>query len=720
MIPATSFLASMADAAARSLLLATAVGAGLWILRVRNVVAQKAAWILVLAASCAMPLVARWAAHASWLPDRDTFVVTARAWTGRTVRNDAPPVAISAKAFVHRETETAAVPAPAFEASPNRFPAPAIAYAASPSAPTTPVAARAPVAAPAPSPLAWLSPARALLLLYFAVCAAMLFRLACGAWVAVRLWRLAEPVSIGSLTPGIALRSSRTVASPVTVGAGIILPADHAAWDAEKLRIVLAHEISHVRQRDFALQLAASLYVALFWFSPLGWWLKRKLSRLAETISDGAAVHQAASHASYAQVLLEFAALPRPISIGVAMAHRGHIRSRIEHLLNESSFRQAFSGGRMRLAAAVLLVPVALFAATAMVRVHAAGQQVPPATAPAPQSDNSVTPAPHPSDMTPPAAEGPAASAPVQSPAVPPAPSDPGIAPGPLAGPAPDGAPIAPPSPDGDNLVVGPGFGPNGSMWAARKAQLDAQGAQLRAMIQAVKASDMAPFFASGLGKGWWSDGNSYAYVTGDGEKNVHFSGNWYETSRDEIDKARKVAHGDFLWFERDGKSYVIDDPAALASLKPMQDQMEVLGKQQEDLGKQQEELGSQQEVLGKKQEEARVPTPDVSKEMADLNAAIAKLNAKRGGTVSQEDLADLQGKIAELEGKLGSLEGELGGKQGEIGRQQGELGAQQGRLGAQQGRLGAQQGRIAREMDGKALTIIDESMKNGKARPVE
>ncbi len=205
----------------------------------------------------------------------------------------------------------------------------------------------------------------------------LLFRICFGAWAALVCGGARTGPARQSPTAGVRVRSSRAIASPVTVAAGIVLPADYAGWDTEKLRIVLAHESSHVRQRDFFLQLAASLYIALFWFNPLGWWLKRKLTDLSETISDGAAVNQAASHASYAQVLLEFAALPRPITIGVAMAHRGHLRSRIEHLLNENNFRQAFSGGRMRLAAAVLLVPVALFAATAMVRVHAAAQQTP-------------------------------------------------------------------------------------------------------------------------------------------------------------------------------------------------------------------------------------------------------------------------------------------------------------------------------------------------------
>ena len=142
-------------------------------------------------------------------------------------------------------------------------------------------------------------------------------------------------------------------------------------WDEEKLRIVLAHERSHIRQGDFYLQLAAAFYAALFWFSPLGWWLKRKLYELGEAISDRAGLEQAASRSSYAQILLEFAALPRPTLTGVAMARTSHLSQRIERLLNESSFRHSFAAAGRRALLAVLLVPVALFAATALVRVEA-------------------------------------------------------------------------------------------------------------------------------------------------------------------------------------------------------------------------------------------------------------------------------------------------------------------------------------------------------------
>ena len=212
---------------------------------------------------------------------------------------------------------------------------------------------------------------------------------------ALLLYRRAKPILSESLTtlgPSVDLRCSSEVSSPVTICSAIVLPADYATWDNKKLRVVLAHERSHIRQRDFYLQLLAGVYAAVVWFSPLGWWLKRKLSDLAEAISDRAGLEEAADRASYAQILLEFAAAPRPTLIGVAMARNGSLSRRIERLLNEVSFRQAFAGSSRALAA-VLVVPVVLFAVTALVRVQAAGQQAPEPPAP-PAAPQGAMPAP--------------------------------------------------------------------------------------------------------------------------------------------------------------------------------------------------------------------------------------------------------------------------------------------------------------------------------------
>jgi hypothetical protein len=49
-----------------------------------------------------------------------------------------------------------------------------------------------------------------------------------------------------------------------------------------------------------------------------------------------------------------------------------------------------------------------------------------------------------------------------------------------------------------------------------------------------------------------------------------------------------------------------------------------------------------------------------------------------------------------------------------------GELGGKMGQLGAQMGELGERQGKIGQEADQKIRSMIDESMKNGKAHPVQ
>ncbi|MDE3148782.1 MAG: hypothetical protein KGL37_04870, partial [Acidobacteriota bacterium] len=45
---------------------------------------------------------------------------------------------------------------------------------------------------------------------------------------------------------------------------------------------------------------------------------------------------------------------------------------------------------------------------------------------------------------------------------------------------------------------------------------------------------------------------------------------------------------------------------------------------------------------------------------------------------------------------------------------------AEQGKFGGQMGKLGAEMGRLAKENHRKIQTIIDESLKSGKAKPVQ
>jgi len=663
----------LVEAALRALLVALAVWAGLRVLRVSNVLAQKAVWGLVLAAAVAMPLAMRW----QWLPAGAAVVVPAHPWEQAIglFRPAAKTPVPSSDATGYKAQESFSAANQNVPGALSRFPAPSISGSNSGAAGNS---------TPAPAPVAhrsFLRPAMLSWLLYAAVCTGLLLRLLYGLDAAARLWTAAQPVSPDSLpgpasrlAEGLSLRTSCAVASPVTIGSGVLLPAEYLEWDAVKLRIVLAHERSHVRQGDFYLQTLAGLYAIVFWFSPLGWWLKRKLSDLGETISDRAGLREAVNGSSYAQILLEFAAAPRLTIEGVAMARRNNLSVRIERLLNDSIFHQAFVGGRRRALAAVLLVPAALFAATALIRVEAAGQ----AQQPAPATGQS-----HPEQAVDAAAAEPQAPAEAEA-------AESATAPEPADEPS-------------DTMDVG-----SGQTATITDTQTNTN---VKVNGHSVESNGFAYHFSS--------NGDSYAVVNGAGSQTI-FSGAWDGGTKEQIEKARKLSHGKFLWFTRSGKSYFIDDPVTVAQIESMYKPMEALGRAQEELGRQQRDLGKQQRELGSQMEKLRIPTREDSKQIEELKAKMATLKSQMNKNASPEELAELGGKMGELGGRLGEIQGEMGARQGELGGKMGELGALQGKLGEQQGRLGAEQGRIAQEALRKVKSIADQSLRDGKARPVE
>jgi len=280
----SAIFAFLLEAALRGLLAAAAVWAGLRVLRIGNVVAQKAAWGLVLVAALAMPLAPRWQGR----PIFAALRLPTLHWDQTPVAEAAGPRAVTpASAQVVAEPAAQIFQSPAisseeFTAHARSAPEAAMDRSASVAVPQ-PEAAKAGPAPPRVAEIAWV--------LYLGVFAALLLRLLFGLAAALRLWMTAKPVAALDDSDGadwIGLRFSARVGSPVNIGSGIVLPADYAEWGEEKLRVVLAHERSHIRQGDFYLQLLAGLYASLFWFSPLGWWLKRKLCELGEAISDRA------------------------------------------------------------------------------------------------------------------------------------------------------------------------------------------------------------------------------------------------------------------------------------------------------------------------------------------------------------------------------------------------------------------------------------------------
>ena len=617
---------SIFEAALRSLLIALIVWVGLRALRVRNVLTQKAAWGMVLASALALPLLMPLIASRQWLPSRAALTLPVESWLSL------------AESFMDTQKSTGAATAKPLAVS---LPTPA-GLPASPSIATRPSGAAGRLT---------IAPVKLFFLLYLAVSGGLLFRLILGLFSVVRLWLNAEPIAIetnSSSAAGLRVRSSSEVSAPVTIGSGILLPADFARWDAAKLRVVLAHEGSHIRQGDFYLQLLAGLYSAIVWFSPLGWWLKRKLSALSEAISDRAGLEQASSASSYAQILLEFAALPHPTPIGVAMARTGNLSHRIESLLNESSFRQAFTGTRRRALLAVLLVPIALFVTTAFLRVDAATPQ----SAVQPVLPNAALPVP-----------APAQTANPEPPAVP---------------------------------SSSEAAAPAQSVLALKQQQV----------ASAEPKPARGPFFPASERQ------DSYALISPDRE-GIRFSGTWDDLTRWQIETARKQVKREFLWFTRSNKIYIVDDPTAIAQIEPLYKHYVDIADKQQELGRAQQQFSHQMERLSKASQESINAGPTLDDAMASAEFQIAKLRFLQGQTFTAQ-------QWQELESKLSNLQDKLAGTQGRIGDNFARLGTLQGELGGLQGQIGGDEAITDREIDQNVASVIEQSLRSGKARPVQ
>jgi len=85
----------------------------------------------------------------------------------------------------------------------------------------------------------------------------------------------------------------------------LLLPEDIAEkLSPAQLRVVLAHELCHVRRRD---NLAAAMHVlveALFWFHPLVWWLDCRIVEERERACDEEVLRMGDEPAGYAETIL--------------------------------------------------------------------------------------------------------------------------------------------------------------------------------------------------------------------------------------------------------------------------------------------------------------------------------------------------------------------------------------------------------------------------------
>jgi beta-lactamase regulating signal transducer with metallopeptidase domain len=88
----------------------------------------------------------------------------------------------------------------------------------------------------------------------------------------------------------------------------ILLPASLlAGTPPEHIRMILAHELAHVRRHDYLINLLQLLVEALLFFNPAVWWISRQIRAEREAAADALAVSAIGAPVAYATTLAEFA-----------------------------------------------------------------------------------------------------------------------------------------------------------------------------------------------------------------------------------------------------------------------------------------------------------------------------------------------------------------------------------------------------------------------------
>jgi len=713
----TNLLAQLAIAAARTLALSMIVGIGLSAFRVRSTSPRLFTWTAVLYAALAMPL----------------------------LQTMLPPLPVPAPEFLERELTNArrmftgpVEQTPPLQAAERRKNA---AHGASRGRNADAVkpqrgerrtlTAQKPVSADVPTSssfwtresIRWSAIAAAI---YLAVALILLARFIVGLAFSRRLLQASQRINDPRITRPLAARAaawslasiphaaeSELISVPLTMGVfrpAILLPAAWRDWDDAQLNAVLAHEVSHVARRDALTQHLSLLHRAIFWFSPLCWWLDSHLADLSEQASDEAALSCGTDRKHYARILLGFfeALSTAPGRVwwqGVSMAKAGQAEHRVERIL---AWKGSVAMSLKKSIAAMIValaVPVVYLAASAHPAQHISlpggarfAQEQTPQTPPPPTS--SAAPAAT-SETTPPPETGPAS----------------GVAGGVTDGPA-GAADSSGPTPPPEPPAPAPGVGTTARAHIAPVAPVGPSAPVAAiAPVAPVAAIGQSDTVKSSSGRGFsyhygYDDEQRFVIVSG---KTDSFTMSGSSEDARHVEKLRKQIPGDFIWFQRDEKSYVIRDQATVDRAKKLWEPQEELGKKQEALGKQQEALGKQQEELGAKMQQIRVNVPDLNADLEKLKAELKQLSSS-GATVEQ--VGHIQSEIGDLQSKIGNLQSHAGDQQGKLGEEMGALGEKQGKLGEEQGKLGEQQGKLAEQATHQMKQLLDEAITKGLAQP--
>jgi beta-lactamase regulating signal transducer with metallopeptidase domain len=129
----------------------------------------------------------------------------------------------------------------------------------------------------------------------------------------------------------------------------VVFPSEIENWQEAKTRVVLSHELAHIRRRDYLTQYIARTICSIFWFIPLIWVAYFILHLEQEKACDSSVVNTGAKPTDYASHMLELAYFQsrRLLSAGlyITKGRKVLLEKRILNVLNVTKSNLFNKGG---------------------------------------------------------------------------------------------------------------------------------------------------------------------------------------------------------------------------------------------------------------------------------------------------------------------------------------------------------------------------------------
>jgi protein TonB len=177
---------------------------------------------------------------------------------------------------------------------------------------------------------------------------------------------------------------SSDVTHPVTFGVlrpVVLLPMALKSVDAAAQRAVVAHELHHVKRRDWLWVVAEEVTRSVLWFHPAVWWLISRVQLARETVVDELSILTTNARRTYLDTLLAFAD-DTGLDSSPAFSARRHLFHRVMLLSRE----EGMSSIRIAAASCVLAVAIGAgsWSAVSAFPLHVSPQIQPPPPPPPP------------------------------------------------------------------------------------------------------------------------------------------------------------------------------------------------------------------------------------------------------------------------------------------------------------------------------------------------